>query len=361
MKKTKSCSTKLRILGKRRLRQIHRQINKYWNRSSGDWRWLQEKPLPVAAINRHLWRSSVPSFSFHFLLAMSSIIATLGLLANNVAVIIGAMIIAPLIGPIVGVAYSMVIGNRRLLRRSLLTLLTGISLTVFVSFFTTHLVGLRNLNAEITARANPTLIDLGVALAAGAAGSFATSRRRIADALPGVAIAVALVPPLSVVGIGVALGFESIASQSLLLFLTNLTGIIFSSSLVFLLQRYGNLERARQGLFVSTSILLILGLPLGFSLNKLLLKQNVHSSVSVLIRRRTLTFSETDIRFINVNLEDDILNIEIEVAAPANSISDKQVSLVRDFIQQQLQRPINLTVRVLPVEVIETDFTLESF
>jgi uncharacterized hydrophobic protein (TIGR00271 family) len=354
MKTQKPCSTKLQILGKRRLRQIHSKIDKMWNRDSGDWHWLKEKPLPVAAINRHLWRSSVPSFSFHFLLAISSIISTLGLLANNVAVIIGAMIIAPLIGPIVGVAYSMVIGNRRLLRRSLLTLLTGVILTVLVSILTTYLVGLRTIGSEITARANPNLIDLGLAISAGAAGSFATSRRRIADALPGVAIAVALVPPLSVIGIGIALKLDNIATQSLLLFLTNLTGIIFSGGVVFLLQSYGNLERARHGLFVSTCILLLLGLPLGFSLNNLLIKQNVHSSVSTLIRRRTLTFSQTDIRFINVTPKNDIFHIELEVAAPANSISEKQVRLVQDFLQEQLKRPVLLKVRVLPVEVIET-------
>lgn len=355
MKTQKPCSTKLQILGKRRLRQIHSKIDKIWNRDSGDWHWLKEKSLPVAAINRHLWRSSVPSFSFHFLLAISSIISTLGLLANNVAVIIGAMIIAPLIGPIVGVAYSMVIGNRRLLRRSLLTLLTGVVLSVVVSIVTTYLVGLRTIGSEITARANPNLIDLGLAIAAGAAGSFAISRRRIADALPGVAIAVALVPPLSVVGIGIALKLNDIAMQSLLLFLTNLTGIIFSGGVVFLLQSYGNLERARNGLFVSICILMLLGLPLGFSLNTLLIKQNVQSSVSTLIRRRTLTFSQADIRVINVRPQNNALHIELEVAAPANSISDNQVRLVQDFLQEQLQRPVRLKVRILLVEVMETD------
>jgi uncharacterized hydrophobic protein (TIGR00271 family) len=353
MKSQKSCSLKLQILGKRRLRQIRAKIDKSWNRSSGDWQWLKEKPIPVAAINRHLWRSSVPSFSFHFLLGISSIISTLGLLANNVAVIIGAMIIAPLIGPIVGIAYSMVMGNRRLLRRSMLTLLTGVTLTVVVSILTTYLVGLRTIGSEITARANPTLIDLGLAIAAGAAGSFATSRRRIADALPGVAIAVALVPPLSVIGIGIALKLENIATQSLLLFLTNLTGIIFSGGVVFLFQRYGTLERARHGLFFSTALLFLLGLPLGFSLNNLLIKQNVHSSVSTLIRRRTLTFSQTDIRSIRVSPKNNALHVELEVAAPSDSISDKQVVLVRDFLQDQLQRPVRLTVRVLPVEVME--------
>lgn len=328
---------------------------KLWNQQSGNWHWLEDKQRPIASINRHLWRLSVPSLSFHFLLALSGIIATLGLLANSVAVIIGAMIVAPLMGPIIGVAYAMVAGNRRLLRRSLLTLLTGTVLTVAISSVTAYLVGLKTLSPEVLARVNPTSIDLGVALAAGAAGAFANSRRHIADALPGVAIAVALVPPLSVVGIGLALGEQRVAMGALLLFATNLTGIVFSGGVVFLFQRYGTLAKAKRGLLVSITLLSVLGLPLGFSLRNLLVKENVRRSIGELIRRRTVTFSGTDVRELRVSpqVEGGGLRVELEVAAPLGSISDKQVRLVRDFLEREFERAIALNVRVIPVEVIE--------
>ncbi|MEC4893025.1 MAG: TIGR00341 family protein [Oscillatoria sp. PMC 1051.18] len=330
-----------------------KKISDLWNSESGDWHWLVEKPRPLASLNRDLWKASVPAFSFYFLLALSSIISTLGLLAGSAATIIGAMIIAPLMGPIIGMAYSMVVANRRLLRRSSLTLFTGVVMTIIVSMAIANTIGLRTLSEEILARVNPTLIDLGVAMCAGAAGAFAKCRRSIGDALPGVAIAVALVPPLSVIGIGLSIGSKSVTGGASLLFLTNLISIIFSGGLVFLFHRYGSLERAKKGLFISIVGLTLLGLPLGFSLKTLLIKENVRRSISVLIRRQTLTFSDKDIRTIQVVPQGDELFVEVEVAAAFNSISETQVNLVRDFLENELERPVNLQVKVIPVNYFE--------
>jgi len=330
-----------------------KRITKYWHSHSGDWHWLIEQPKDLATINRTLWKASVPSFSFYFMLGLSGLVATLGLLANSVAIIIGAMIIAPLMGPIIGIAYAMVMANRRLLRRSSLTIFKGIILTIVTSWLAAEMVGLTSINSEILSRTNPTLLDLAIALAAGAAGAFANSRRRIADALPGVAIAVALVPPLSVVGIGLANNRQDLILGSFLLFLTNLIGIIFSGGVVFLCQSYGSIEKAKQGLLVSVLALLLLGIPLGISLEQLLVQENVRQSVNTLIRTQTVTFSETDIRSIKVRSQQEVIFIEIEVAAPLGSISENQVNLVRDFISRELQEPVRLKVRVIPVSVIE--------
>lgn len=326
----------------------------FWNLHSGDWHWLIEKPRPVASLNRSLWRASVPSFSFYSLLALSSIISTLGLLANSVATIIGAMIIAPLMGPIIAMAYAMVVANRRLLRRSSQTLLTGVLLTILSSLLTAYLVGLTTVNSEIMARTNPSLIDLGVAMAAGAAGAFANSRRRIADALPGVAISVALVPPLSVVGIGLSLGRERLFMGASLLFLTNLTAIVFIGGLVFLWLSYGNLQKAQRGLCVSALILFLLSLPLGFSLRNILLREQVSRSVGMLIFRQTVTFSNTDIRTLRVEPNGDSLDIELEVAAGLDSISPYQINLVREFLEKELDKSVDLEVRVIPVNIFES-------
>lgn len=329
------------------------QIAQLWNRNRANWRWLAEKPVPIASLNRNLWRTSVPSLNFYVLLALSGAISTLGLLAGSAATIIGAMIIAPLMGPIIGIAYAMVVANRRLLRRSSFTLLTGILMTIATAMAIAHLIGLKTLNPEIMARVHPTLIDLGVAIAAGAAGAFAKSRAGIADALPGVAIAVALVPPLSVIGIGLAFGSPTVTFGATLLFLTNLIGIIFSGGVVFLYQRYGSLARARSGLVFSIVALSLLGLPLGFSLRNLLVRENVRRHVAMLISNQTLTFSHTDIRMVRVQPQGDGLLVELEVAAPWNSISERQVNLVRDFLESRLEKPTSLNVQVIPTTVFE--------
>ncbi|WP_414528334.1 TIGR00341 family protein [Nodularia chucula] len=318
--------------------------------NSGEWHWLQEKPIPVAALNRSLWRVAVSSQNFYILLFLSGIISTLGLLANSAATIIGAMIVAPLMGPIIAIAYSMAVGNQRLLKRSSFTLITGIILTVVTAIVIARMVGIKTFGTEIWGRVTPTLLDLAVALAAGASGAYAKSRRSVADALPGVAIAVALVPPLSVTGIGIAIGSQSVTTGAALLFLTNLIGIIFSGALVFLAQNYGSVERARQGLILSIAAIIILGLPLGFSLENLLLKERTRRSIEYLLYRRTLTFSSQDIRSIQVERQEDFLIVELEVAAPVGSISETQVNLVRDFLEESLKQPLTLNVRVIPIQ-----------
>lgn len=345
--------TRLKISAQKKFTQCKKGISEYWNTHSGDWHWLTEEPASVASINRSLWQASVPSFSFYFMLALSGLVATLGLLGNSVAIIIGAMIIAPLMGPIIGMAYSIVVANRRLLRRSTLTVVTGVILTILTSTFVASILGLPNIESEIVSRSNPTLIDLAIALAAGAAGAFAHSRRRIANALPGVAIAVALVPPLSVVGIGLALYKYELAIGAMLLFLTNLTGIIFSGGIVFLSQSYGSIERAKRGLSISVVILFLLGLPLGIALEELIVKESVQATVEEMIRRRTLTFSQTDIRSIEVEPLQDIVIVRMEVAAPRDSISANQIELVQEFVSREVDKPVSLQVRIIAIEVIE--------
>lgn len=330
-----------------------KKLEEFWNSHSGDWHWLTEKPIPIASLNRTLWRAAVPSFSFHFLLGLSGIIATLGLLANSVAIIIGAMIIAPLIGPITGIAYSTTVANRRLLRRSILTLFTGVSLTIIISWLTTLGIGLKTVTPEILARTNPNLLDLAIALAAGAAGAFANSRRRIADALPGVAIAVALVPPLSVVGMGLALGEKHLSVGASLLFLTNLTGIVFSGVIVFLCHSYGSIERAKQGLIFSLCVLSLLGLPLTLSLKTLITQKNVEYSVSEIIRNRTQIFAQSDIRSIEVTPKGNFVLVEMEVASPSDSISRSQIASVQRLLAQKLDQPVQFRVRLIPVDILD--------
>ena len=338
------------------LRIINRKLHlkKLWHQDNGDWNWVKEKATPIASLNRGLWRLSVPSFSFHFMLMLSAIISTLGLLANSVAIIIGAMIIAPLMGPIVSMAYSVAMGNRKLLRRSSLTTLKGVILTVAASWLTASIIGLENMESEILSRTNPTLIDFGIAMAAGLAGAFTQTRRSIADAIPGVAIAVALVPPLSVIGIGLGLGEGEIAFGAFLLFSTNLICIIFFGSLVFLFQSYGNLDRAKKGLAMSTLIMFALGVPLTLSMRELIIKKNVTSQVSKLIIEESKTFANADFNSITVTPRKGYLQIGLEVSAPVDSISQTQIDHLKKFLTQKIQRPIDLRVEVIPMRVLES-------
>ncbi len=336
------------------LRQINRKfhLKRLWEQDNGNWLWLKEKATPIASLNRSIWRLSVPSFSFHFMLGLSAIIATLGLLANSAAVIIGAMIVAPLMGPIVGMAYSTAMGNRKLLRRSSFTVLKGILLTIGVSWLATSIIGLDTVDSEIMSRVKPTLIDFGIAMAAGAAGAFANTRRSISSAMPGVAIAVALVPPLSVVGIGLAQGESDIAFGALLLFLTNLICIIFFGSLVFLFQSYGNLGRAKKGLAMSTAVMFLLGIPLTLSMRELIVTKNVRQQIEYFIFNETETFANTDINSIVVTPKKGYLRVDLDIAAPLNSISKAQIERVKSALAQKIGQEIYLDVEMVPLKRI---------
>ena len=335
------------------VRKVDRNFKKLWAKDNGDWHWLKEKPTPIASLNRSIWRLSVPSFSFQFMLGLSTIIATLGLLSNSAAVIIGAMIVAPLMGPIVGMAYSIAMGNRRLLRRSSFTVVKGILLTIGVAWLVTSIIGLNTVDTEIMSRVKPTLIDFGIAMAAGAAGAFANTRRSISSAMPGVAIAVALVPPLSVVGIGLAQGEGDIAFGALLLFLTNLICIVFFGSLVFLFQSYGNIERAKKGLAMSTIFMFLLGIPLTLSMRDLIITKNVRHEVEDFILEETQIFgtsnTDSNVSSITVSQKKGYLQVDIEVAAPLDSISQSQIERVQQTLSQKIGKDIYLNVEVIPL------------
>lgn len=173
---------------------------------------------------------------FFVLLILASGIATYGLLSDSVAVIIGAMIIAPLMLPIMGLAYSISAGDSTAMKNSLLLSLGGIVAAIFVGFvLTLPLNGTfqpQNIS-QIMIRTSPGLLDLLAALITGLAGAFVMSRSDVSDTLPGVAIAISLVPPLANTGILLATFNYSLALGSMLLFMTNYFAIIITGTALF--------------------------------------------------------------------------------------------------------------------------------
>jgi uncharacterized hydrophobic protein (TIGR00271 family) len=178
--------------------------------------------------------------SFWVLIVLATVIATAGVVTDSTATVIGAMIVAPLMTPILGTALSVVLADRRLILRNLGMVLAGAASVVVIAFIlglTAHAHLLADTNSQIAARVNPRLIDLVAALATGAVGAFAMVRSDVSDTLPGVAIAISLVPPLAVVGLTLESGAPDQAMGALLLFGTNVTAIIATGTVVFLAYR----------------------------------------------------------------------------------------------------------------------------
>ena len=169
-----------------------------------------------AIVINEMAESSTPGFDFYLLIILSCTIATLGLVTNSSAVIIGAMLIAPLMTPILGLSMSSLTGRQVLFRRSILSILSGAFLAIVLSAIITFLAyripyGIpESLPSEILSRTKPSPLDLGIALAGGAAAAYALAHPRLTATLPGVAISTALMPPLCTTGIGLAFTNRSI-------------------------------------------------------------------------------------------------------------------------------------------------------
>jgi len=177
---------------------------------------------------------------FWLLLPLSAVIASAGVVSDSTATVIGAMIVAPLMTPILGIVLAVVLTDGANLRRCLLLVMVGAAAVVGVGWLAGLCVPypvVAATDAQVAARVTPQLVDLVAALATGAVGSVALVRSDISDTLPGVAIAISLVPPLAVVGITLESGAPRESLGALLLFITNVAAILASGIVVMALYR----------------------------------------------------------------------------------------------------------------------------
>jgi uncharacterized hydrophobic protein (TIGR00271 family) len=176
---------------------------------------------------------AVWSYRYITLLSLSAVIASFGLLADSTAVVIGAMIIAPLMGPILGLSLGMVRGSPSLERRSLIAEGIGVVVVVAIAFLVGLLPFTLGISQEMLARTAPTTFDIAIALASGFAGAYASVNPKISATLAGVAISVALVPPLASSGLMFAFGRPDLGLGALLLWLANFLSIQLAAAIVY--------------------------------------------------------------------------------------------------------------------------------
>ncbi|HEY9713147.1 MAG TPA: DUF389 domain-containing protein, partial [Chroococcales cyanobacterium] len=206
---------------------------------------------------------------------------------------------------------------------------------------------------EILGRTHPTLLDLGVALFAGAVGAYCQCDNKLSDSLAGVAISVALVPPLSVVGIGLASGSESVWAGAALLYITNLIGITVAGSLVFLLRGFIPLRKAGKGLVISAIASIVLIVPLALSMRELVLENQISTTIGRLLREKTFTFKNVQLSEVTVDGFKQPMTVVATILAPEQPINSHQVALVRDFLVRELNTPMDFRLRIIPTREID--------
>ncbi|GAB4256720.1 MAG: hypothetical protein Kow0065_05640 [Methylomicrobium sp.] len=273
------------------------------------------------------------------LMILSSILATFGLFLNSSPVVVGAMVLAPLMGPIVSLSMGILRNDTKLFRDGMTVFAIGVALGLIVSIVTAFLIPYEQLTTEIRARAQPSLLDLGVAIISGSAAAYTHAKAALFRTLPGVAIAVALVPPLCSMGIGIAWADWDIISGTGLLFLTNFAGIALAGAVTFLVLGYSTMLRVNRGLGLSLLLISLVSVPL------------YHSFVNTAIHSRIVNIVNGKIYKVNEKMieVDDVVVVavgdKVRLAAQLHSsdpLASEDVAALRDYISDQIDRPVLL-------------------
>lgn len=254
------------------------------------------------------------------MLALAALIALLGLVQNSVAVIIGAMLISPLMNPILAGGLALVLGDWKLGRRTGMVLVLSVVGAILITWFVALLVPLKQATPEILARTSPNLLDLFIAFLSGLAGTLALrAGPSMLTIIPGVAIAVAVIPPLAVVGYGLSTGQWATAAGAFLLFVTNLVSILISAALVFLLIGFRPGEEAEKGrlklryrMGFSCLVLLILAIPLIQTLRRGVTQVRLRSEVARILDQAFKTESSS-VRDLNLTRHGESLQVRATV------------------------------------------------
>ncbi len=221
------------------------------------------------ALFTNLREESQLNSTFMTLLILATMIATFGLYINSASVIIGAMLLAPLMQPIVGVSMGLLRQDVSLLSSGTKSVGVGVLAVLFTAMIIALLLPIEPLTSEMNGRLSPTILDLFVAIISGVAAAYAKSNEKIIGSLAGVAIAVALVPPIAVAGVGLGWGEWSMFSSAFLLFITNLVGIILAASLTFLMLGFSPVSVAKKGIFYAMTLVAVVSVPLYISFSKM--------------------------------------------------------------------------------------------
>jgi uncharacterized hydrophobic protein (TIGR00271 family) len=212
------------------------------------------------------------------LMLLSTLLATVGLYLNSSSVVIGAMLLAPLMSPIVSLAMGLLRGDSTLVFRSFRKIAVGVGIALAAAALMSLTVPYKPVTAEMQARLNPSLLDLAVAVIAGIAGAYTKSYKEILQSLAGVSIAVALVPPLAVAGIGLGRLDLIFAGQAFLLFSTNLIGITLAAAYTFRIIGFSAAVRNKRGVALIGITMALIAIPLFLSYKQIISKAELEKS-----------------------------------------------------------------------------------
>ncbi|GAB4283109.1 MAG: DUF389 domain-containing protein [Oscillatoriaceae cyanobacterium] len=308
----------------------------------------------IKLLRQNLMEDAELDLNYIVLAVSSAAIATMGLINNSPAAIIGAMIVAPLMLGIRGVAMGALEGDLELFRKSFTTVVAGSILGISLAWLIGRVVNLpaSEFGSEIQSRIQPNLVDLGVAIAAGAISGFAKIRPKVSDTLAGTAIAVALMPPLCVVGLSLSQAYWGGAGGAFLLFFTNFLGIALACMIIFIWGGYveNHNPQALGWTLVLTGAIVF---PLFFRFWNLLQEAQIRSTLKETLVKETITVGQQVERLDRIEIDwtkkppEVRLNVRSTVA-----ITPKQVQSVEEYLYKRIGRQFTLVFEVSQVREV---------
>ncbi|MFA4983119.1 MAG: DUF389 domain-containing protein [Candidatus Micrarchaeia archaeon] len=311
------------------------------------------------AVYGEISAGSRPSNEYFIMLVISALIATIGLLTNSVAVIIGAMLVSPLLIPVLGISLGAVKGDFALFYRAIEAEAKGAAIVVCLVAALTLLIPTAGITSEIMLRTQPTPLDLLVALASGAAAAYALTKRNIGAALPGVAIAVAIMPPLCVVGIGFALKHAEIALGGGLTFLANVVAINFAASVVFWLMNFGagwsfvKEKETMRRLKTSAALLLIISVPLAWIMWDSFSSATTKTAIDEVISSQIDGIEGARLVDYGFEWKGGAMSVSATIES-SKYISSEKADEMRLALEKNLKAKVALSLRVDVVEIVRS-------
>ncbi|MEO1784669.1 TIGR00341 family protein [Thermodesulfobium sp. 4217-1] len=287
------------------------------------------------------------SFDYLLSLIIAALIATIGLITNSVAVIIGSMLISPLLEPIIGLGLAITTENNQLIKKLIFKIIVSVILTIVFTTILTTISPLKEPTTEIISRTNPNLYDLLIALFSGIVGVYATIKNKNnLTIIPGVAIATAIIPPLSIIGFGIGTSSYLISMGAFLLFFTNFIAILFSSVITFIY--FGFLTKIeiaakdsviRKRLTQIFITMIIISIPLIYSLYTTVSYINLNNQVSNIIKQDIK--NSANLYYLKVEEKSDKIYVSAIILAK-DYLNEQKIKEIKKNLEDKFKKPVDL-------------------
>jgi len=296
--------------------------------------------------------SAKGDFDFFVLTIFSAIIITLGLIVNSSAVVIGGMLLAPLVWPVLALSLAIIKGRSKLLQSSVSTLFRSTVVILLISFvlgFISPEYALKG--SEFISRTSPTIFELFIALAAGFVGAFVITYPKIGAAIAGVVVAAALVPPIAVMGLSVSHGNLEMAGGAFILYLSNLIAVTFSASILFLVSKFKGpstetgQDKRKSNIRWSLIFLIVMAIPLLLITSEAIKEKNQQNAIRQIINAR---FPRATITSVDVEDKGEVVVIDVTIQH-SDILTENQVDNLAEILSQKMKKTVVPRITVVPI------------